>query len=251
MHDTEAGVDAGRRSTSKDQPGADALREHFRSMDYPAGEQDLIDHARKNHAPDSVFEAPGKFDSTALTFQESPPLEVKLLTSPRGNTAQRERLSRYPHPPVQRFSITGTLDGGEYRSGGGGFEEGCMGTRLRGGEAPSPAPSPNGDTPTVHSTGDPGEKPVPGRFSPSILSGNRRRYRFRARLATGYPHALPPPPGRGVEADGGAGGGDGGERFLGDRTEARYGLFVWNRCTSSCVATEVREAGARVLPTSW
>ena len=220
-------------------------------MDYPAGEQDLIDHARKNHAPDSVFEAPGKFDSTALTFQESPPLEVKLLTSPRGNTAQRERLSRYPHPPVQRFSITGTLDGGEYRSGGGGFEEGCMGTRLRGGEAPSPAPSPNGDTPTVHCTGDPGEKPVPGRFSPvypfgkpaSIPLPGTACHRVSPRTA------LAPRDGGGGRRLGGVGGR--GERFLGDRTEARYSLFVWDRCTSSCVATEVREAGARVLPTSW
>ncbi|WP_292491603.1 DUF2795 domain-containing protein [Methanoculleus sp. 10] len=37
-------------------------------MDYPAGVQDLIDRACKNRAPDSVFEAPGKFDSTSLTF---------------------------------------------------------------------------------------------------------------------------------------------------------------------------------------
>ncbi|BBL68380.1 DUF2795 domain-containing protein [Methanoculleus chikugoensis] len=40
---------------------ASALQSHLKGMDYPAGKQDLIDHARKNNAPESVIEALGRF----------------------------------------------------------------------------------------------------------------------------------------------------------------------------------------------
>ncbi|GEM_PF-1597519 len=43
-----------------------------------------------------------------------------------------------------------------------------------------------------------------------------------------------------------AGWGDRGERSVADGAKARYGLFIWNRCTSSRVAAEVREGASMV-----
>ena len=122
------------------------------------------------------------------------------------------------------------------RGGGGGFGEERPGTHLRGGwretygyllvgrgNAPSPAPSPDGDIPTVHCTGDPGEKPVPGRFSPvypfgkpaSIPLPGTAFHRVSPRTA------LAPGRGRGRSAQRGRGGGDGGERSVREGTKAR------------------------------
>ncbi|PKL61290.1 MAG: photosystem reaction center subunit H [Methanomicrobiales archaeon HGW-Methanomicrobiales-2] len=41
---------------------ASALQKHLKGMDYPAGKQDLIDHARKSDAPESVIEALSRFE---------------------------------------------------------------------------------------------------------------------------------------------------------------------------------------------
>ena len=140
------------------------------------------------------------------------------------------------------------------RGGGGGFGEERPGTHLRGGwretygylpvgrgNAPSPAPSPDGDIPTVHCTGDPGEKPVPGRFSPVYPFGKPasiplpgtafHRVSPRTALAPGRGRGRSAQRGRGGE-DGeayghstwvkrGRGGGDGGERSVREGTKAR------------------------------
>ncbi|MDN7024281.1 DUF2795 domain-containing protein [Methanoculleus sp. FWC-SCC1] len=41
---------------------ASALQKFLGGMDYPAGKHDLIDHARKNDAPDAVITALQQFD---------------------------------------------------------------------------------------------------------------------------------------------------------------------------------------------
>ncbi|MFA7562040.1 MAG: DUF2795 domain-containing protein [Methanoculleus sp.] len=46
---------------------ASALQSHLKGMDYPAGKQDLLDHARKNNAPESVIEALSKFQEKSYT----------------------------------------------------------------------------------------------------------------------------------------------------------------------------------------
>ncbi|RXE56080.1 photosystem reaction center subunit H [Methanoculleus taiwanensis] len=40
---------------------ASALQKYLGGMDYPAGKDDLINHAKKNNAPDSVITALQKF----------------------------------------------------------------------------------------------------------------------------------------------------------------------------------------------
>lgn len=46
---------------------ASALQSHLKGMNYPAGKQDLLDHARKNNAPESVIEALSKFQEKSYT----------------------------------------------------------------------------------------------------------------------------------------------------------------------------------------
>jgi len=68
-----------------------------------------------------------------------------------------------------------------------------------------PLPSPDGDIPTVHCTGDPGIEPAVAGSSLPAPPENRCQHHPLARLPTGYRHALPPPPGAGEEREARAG----------------------------------------------
>ena len=105
------------------------------------------------------------------------------------------------------------------------------------GLAPSPSAPPHGDS---HHGPLPGASPGKNQFLAGSrwpilpgLSGNRRQHHPLARRSTGYRHDCPRPlTEAGEERVARAGWGDGGERSMGDKTKARYGLLFWNRCTS-------------------
>jgi hypothetical protein len=122
----------------------------------------------------------------------------------------------------------------------------CPGPACAGrGRAPSPVPTPQGDS---HHGPLPGASPGKNQFLAGSrwpilpgFSGNRRQHHPLARLSTGYRHDCPRPrKGAGEERVARAGWGDGGERSMGDKTKVRYGLLFWNRCTSGLFHLNLR-----------
>ena len=84
---------------------------------------------------------------------------------------------------------------------GGGLQVSRPGETGEGGKPPSPsAPPPKGIATTVQCIGIGGKEPDPVYLwlSPYLLRETIVRVAPHSRLPTGYPHALPPPPGRGT-----------------------------------------------------
>lgn len=50
------GMASAAQSASVEELSASAFQKYLGGMDYPAGKQDLINHARKNNAPDAVIQ---------------------------------------------------------------------------------------------------------------------------------------------------------------------------------------------------
>jgi hypothetical protein len=53
---------AAQATSSVEELSASPFRKYFGGMDYPAGKNDLIGHAKTNDAPDSVVRIPQKFE---------------------------------------------------------------------------------------------------------------------------------------------------------------------------------------------
>lgn len=57
----KGGRAAASATASVEELSASAFQKYLGGMDYPAGKDDLINHAKKNNAPDSVITALQKF----------------------------------------------------------------------------------------------------------------------------------------------------------------------------------------------
>ncbi|WP_301678077.1 DUF2795 domain-containing protein [Methanoculleus methanifontis] len=52
----KGGMASAAQASSVQELSASAFQKYLSGMDYPAGKQDLISHARKNNAPDAVIQ---------------------------------------------------------------------------------------------------------------------------------------------------------------------------------------------------
>jgi hypothetical protein len=52
----KGGIASAAQASSVQELSASAFQKYLSGMDYPAGKQDLINHARKNNAPDAVIQ---------------------------------------------------------------------------------------------------------------------------------------------------------------------------------------------------